>query len=288
MCITITRWISVIATTLLFALGTVGAAAPFNQTTHFQQMRADLAKCRDYSVGQDGAMRVQFYANKSSGCGARVSMQTGGSEYGFLRATLQYQVYFPSDHAWGKGGKIHGTMGANSWTLGGKRCNGGVRYDNCHSTRIMFRRNGAALLYLYAPTKCQERMCAKYPDRIQPWCCQPTFPYGIELDTGVVSFRVGAWNNVSVTTVLGVGDTSNVTLRINGRATTVVNIPMQLGNDQSIRATLFQTFYGGHTPDWYPEHDTYAIFRNFRYRDLLPYVPASRDSVRQARSNSEL
>jgi hypothetical protein len=261
------RWLS--AALVLFGLH--NCVADFDQTTHFEQMREQLQKCRDYSLQSKNVMRIQFYANRTSGCSILASMRRAGSLYGFKRATLAYQVYFPIDHVWGKGGKLHGTLGGVDWS--NQRCYGGVRFDTCHSSRIMFRRQGQSLLYLYTPDKCHFQTCAKYAPRIQPWCCQPGYSHGLEMDTGVVSFKTGAWNNVSISTTLGTGAESNVTLRINGRATTVAMIPMQLGSNQSIRTTMFTAFYGGRGPEWFPEHDTYALFTNFTYSDLIPYTP---------------
>jgi hypothetical protein len=95
------------------------------------------------------------------------------------------------------------------------------------------------------------------------------------MDRGVLNFKAGAWNDVSLTVRLGVGNTSSVTLRINDKATTVSGIPMQLGSDQSVRRTIFTTLYGGHTPEWFPKFNTHTIFRNWSYRDLalLPVCP---------------
>jgi uncharacterized protein YjeT (DUF2065 family) len=236
-------------------------------------MRDALKTCRDYTVLPSNVIRIQFYANRSSGCNKMVSMQKAGSTSGFRRATLAFEVFIPKDHEWGKGGKMHGTLGGSGWGM--DRCYGGIRQDICHSSRIMFTARGGGEIYLYTPNSCHQAICAKYPKRMPSWCCTPTFPYGLHIDGDVVKFGKGVWQNVSITTALGVGATSNVTLRINNNSTTITGIPMQLGATQSIRTTMFTTFYGGHTPDWFPKRDTYVLFRNFRYLDLLPYVAPS-------------
>jgi hypothetical protein len=244
-------------------------------------MEASLKSCRDFSMPVPGQYRIQYYADKASGCNRFISMLQGQGPVGFQgfrTATLAFQVYFSRGFSWGKGGKMHGLLGGNTW--GSLPCFGGVRQDFCHSARVMWSEGGKAQLYLYVPSAAHKIICDKYRNRIQAWCCRPTFPYGLEMDRGVLNFKAGVWQNVSLTVRLGVGNTSSVTLRVDDKATTVSGIPLQMGSDQSVRQTMFTTFYGGHSPDWFPEFDTHAIFRAWSYRNLQPLKSTDSPQVR--------
>jgi polysaccharide lyase-like protein len=59
--------------------------------------------------------------------------------------TLEYQVFFPSDFDWVKGGKLPGLYGGHT------RCSGGNPALDCFSTRMMWRAGGAGELYLVRP-----------------------------------------------------------------------------------------------------------------------------------------
>lgn len=57
-------------------------------------------------------------------------------------ATLEYGVFFPTDFAWVKGGKLPGFYGGHTG------CSGGNAALDCFSTRLMWRNDGAGELYL--------------------------------------------------------------------------------------------------------------------------------------------
>lgn len=56
--------------------------------------------------------------------------------------TFEYDVFFPSDFEWVKGGKLPGLYGGRT------RCSGGDPALDCFSTRLMWRADGAGELYL--------------------------------------------------------------------------------------------------------------------------------------------
>ena len=59
-----------------------------------------------------------------------------------LSVTFAYSVFFPSDFEWVKGGKLPGLYGGRTG------CSGGDAADDCFSTRLMWRKEGAGELYL--------------------------------------------------------------------------------------------------------------------------------------------
>lgn len=68
-----------------------------------------------------------------------------GTPIARLGATLEYEVYFPSDFEWVKGGKLPGLAG------GPTGCGGGKDPTSCWSARIMWRREGDGEAYMYVP-----------------------------------------------------------------------------------------------------------------------------------------
>ncbi len=69
------------------------------------------------------------------------------------KATLEYEVYFPSDFDFVKSGKLPGIVG------GSKGCTGCTRTEplrsNCFSARLVWGPNGLGSPYLYLPIKAQ-------------------------------------------------------------------------------------------------------------------------------------
>ncbi|KAF9200111.1 hypothetical protein BGZ49_009677 [Haplosporangium sp. Z 27] len=62
---------------------------------------------------------------------------------------MEYQLYFEPGFNWVKGGKLPGILlGSEAGCNAG--CSGGGTAENCFSTRMMWRANGEAELYLYA------------------------------------------------------------------------------------------------------------------------------------------
>lgn len=55
--------------------------------------------------------------------------------------TMEYSVYFPADFDWVKGGKLPGLYGGHTG------CSGGVAAEDCFSTRLMWRQDGAGELF---------------------------------------------------------------------------------------------------------------------------------------------
>lgn len=66
-------------------------------------------------------------------------------------ATLEYEVFMPSDFDCVKGGKLMGLSGGRG---GGRGCGGGADPAHCFNARIMWRRNcdGEAYLCVFVPS----------------------------------------------------------------------------------------------------------------------------------------
>ncbi|KAK4683412.1 hypothetical protein P7C73_g6857, partial [Tremellales sp. Uapishka_1] len=100
-------------------------------------------------------------------------------------ATLEYQVYFPADFEFNKGGGLPGLYGGHAG------CSGGNSASNCFSTRMMWRENGLGELNLYAPRHRQvASLCATPPLSI----CNSN--HGLSIGRGAWTFAKGAWTTI--------------------------------------------------------------------------------------------
>ncbi|TFY79184.1 hypothetical protein EWM64_g4826 [Hericium alpestre] len=132
----------------------------------------------------------------------------GGAMEGARNVTLAYDVYFPADFEWVKGGKLPGLYGGHTM------CSGGDDALSCFSTRLMWRENGAGEMYLYAPKNKQTQGTCSLPPESH---CDTS--YGLSLARGSFHFAPGAWTHVHQTIYLntpGVQD-GGMYLEVNGR-----------------------------------------------------------------------
>lgn len=170
-------------------------------------------------------------------------------------ATLTYQVYFPQDFDFNKGGKLPGMRQ-------GDACSGGRFEDTCFSVRLNWGDNGVAQGYMYVPI-----------DRQAPsfWELPNTFHKGstgiiVGRNSNNVRFQRRAWNNVSLRIRLNDPGVPNglFEFAVNG----VIGLSFEemywRGNaSQLIDHIFMQTFYGGSTAVWAPTTAQRALFRRF-------------------------
>ncbi|KAF5362794.1 hypothetical protein D9757_011023 [Collybiopsis confluens] len=96
--------------------------------------------------------------------------------------SLTYRVFFPADFEWVLGGKLPGLYGGKEGCSGGKD----AQEMGCFSTRLMWRKDGAGELYLYAPKMQSPSLCAD-PHNV---CDQS---YGYSIGRGTFYFARGGW-----------------------------------------------------------------------------------------------
>lgn len=137
-----------------------------------------------------------------------------------VSAVLEYEVYFPADFDFVKGGKLMGLSGGQGNGVG---CGGGADPAWCFNARVMWRRDGWGEIYLYVPEGMQAPdFCTRHPrcsgTKIQP-CTVCNFAKGVSFARGGFVFQTGQWNKIYVNVTL---NTPNVTdgsieVRHNGR-----------------------------------------------------------------------
>ncbi|GAA5922443.1 hypothetical protein JCM3775_005731 [Rhodotorula graminis] len=99
--------------------------------------------------------------------------------------SFSYSLFFEDGFNFVKGGKLPGLYGGKS------ACSGGSAAENCFSTRLMFRKDGAGELYLYAPREKQvDALCELGP---LSYC---NSVYGMSIGRGSWTFKTGEWTDV--------------------------------------------------------------------------------------------
>jgi hypothetical protein len=171
----------------------------------------------------------------------------GGFESHVKAACLQYQVFFPADFAFAKGGKLPGLYGGrNEKGESASGCRPGVEEDG-FSTRYMWREKGAGSLYAYLPGKSES--CGKY------------------IGKGSWHFTPGAWTTLEQEVVLNDPGSSNGTLRVwvNGKPVIAQpNVVLRNTDDISIDGIFFVSFFGGKEPEWASPKDQQVTFAGLK------------------------
>lgn len=245
----------------------------FNNNNYFNDLRNSLrARCkttyRETSF-ENNTFWIEFYKDKVGGCNHHLPFQRHNAPNGFKKASLEYEVFFPKNHTWGKGGKMHGLISGETFDhrISGL-CVGGARQNTCHSFRIMWNPKGMIEMYLYVGHQLALNICNQFKKEVMRWSCKNDSRFGLTIfrNSGL-TLQKEMWNKVVITEELGVGATSNISITLNNKTIGLKGLQLQPTNTHSIKRAMFTVFYGGHTPDWYPLEDTIAFFKNFRIFD---------------------
>ncbi|ORY01948.1 hypothetical protein K493DRAFT_185889, partial [Basidiobolus meristosporus CBS 931.73] len=172
------------------------------------------------------------------------SPQAGGVEFfaqpfagqNFDRVLLSYEVGFPSNFPWQKGGKLPGIFGGDpkEGCTGGEPSNG----DKCFSARLMWRELGVGEVYAYIPN--DKDLCSNP----RATCREK---YGVSLGQGV-SLNLGTWNQLQLYVQLNAPGKSNGVLRLYVNGEEWLDMPNVLFRNTgaiAIDDILFSTFFGG-------------------------------------------
>ena len=150
---------------------------------------------------------------------------------------LDYQVRFAPGFPFVKGGKLPG-LGGGKGNSGGNIPDGSDGF----STRFMWRSNGEGEVYAYLPTS-------------KTW--------GTSLGRGNWHMAPGAWNRLEQTVRLNTPGKSDgeISVRLNGLPVHDTRGLRFRDTDRlTIDLLIFETFFGGNSPDWATPVDTYTDF----------------------------
>ena len=170
------------------------------------------------------------------GAQAQLSISTGPR----LSYALTYQLRFPTDFQFVKGGKLPGLCGGQCWT-GSNNGPGGW------ATRYMWRNGGQGEVLLSDAT---------------------TTGYGTDLGLGSWTFSAdGRWHTLSQSVTMNTPGQANgsIVVRYDGaQVADFTGITFRAAGDtDSIDSLMFSTFYGGHDSSWAPSATTHIDFRGF-------------------------
>lgn len=216
----------------------------------------------DPKGGSEMVFRVKYPANHYS------TTITGGTAFYVYpfpnithgHAAFEYQVLFPASFDYVKGGKLPGLFGGRSG------CNGGYSAIDCFSGRFMWGPGGGGYAYLYLP-----KTAPHIPEFCQltgyPGCTQE-FGYGL---AGFKYFDKDRWVKIREEIKLNTPGVPNGVLKISidgVQKFSYDKIIFRLTNNVPINGIVFETFFGGNTPDWATPREQYVYFKGFRY-DVL-------------------
>ncbi|ORX79949.1 hypothetical protein K493DRAFT_200862, partial [Basidiobolus meristosporus CBS 931.73] len=199
--------------------------------------------------GNPGQVLSVFYPAGSYS--PKKSLQVGGVHFWsepfgkgqFDRALLSYEVGFPANFSFVKGGKLPGLYGGEP----GTGCSGGSQSDGkmCFSLRLMWRELGVGEVYTYLPLSNRDKLCT------HPMItCNDA--YGQSIGRGF-DFNKGAWNRVALyVQVNTVGKEDGVIqLYLNDSLwLDIREIPLRKEKGIGISSIMFSTFFGGNTPEY--------------------------------------
>jgi hypothetical protein len=201
-------------------------------------------------------------------------------------ATLEYEVYFPMDFDFVKGGKLLGLAGG---AKNGRGCGGGVDPDTCFSYRIMWRTDGYGEAYIYAKegeqghdfcTKFQDCKLKKYP------CTLCDYAHGTSFGRGSFQFKRGVWQQIRMTITLNDPDVANgyLGLEYNGKLVASYDkMKWRVSEDMNIEGVEMASWFGGSDETWAPPKDTFVYVRNLKvYRTGPATATAGADGARSA------
>lgn len=206
------------------------------------------------------ALRVQY--DKGSGTSKDPGVGGMGFEakpHGLAgdKCKVAFEVFFEKGWHFSKGGKFGGLF------VGRGHASGYRHSDTGSSHRIMWKKDGAAISYIYPPDNLRQEDPNLKPDGCGIGYFQEVFTPG--------TFKVGEWNSV----VLGIkmntfehgkpNPDGVAYLEVNGKSAKLRNIRWSRSPDLNISSFDWNTFFGGPDP---AVKECVAYFRNFR---MLPW-----------------
>lgn len=172
-------------------------------------------------------------------------------------ASFEYEVYFPTNFDWVKGGKLPGIFG------GRQSCSGGDSAEDCFSARFMWGKNGNGYPYLYLPKSASHltEFCSYTGDVT---CSQSMgFPFN-----ETAYFTKNQWYKIKEYIELNTPGKPDGVLKVwvNGERKVNYNkIIWRKYDSVKISGIIFSTFFGGSTESWKTPVETYTLYKNFKY-----------------------
>lgn len=178
----------------------------------------------------------------------------------FTKATLEYDILFPANFLWVKGGKLPGLFG------GRPSCTGADEAMDCYSARFMWDKNGNGYGYLYVP---------KYAPHLPEFClytnykdCVRTYAFNFNQTS---YFTTDKWIHVKEHIEL------NTINQPNGKLQVWIDGKLKADYDKIIwrvDSKVFtlgfqiESFFGGSSsPDFATPIEQFSYFKGFKFFD---------------------
>lgn len=221
-----------------FALGSEIIRNPFGFETLYQE---GSPRSHFDGVTLTSIFPAGIYGNETSGFsfGARIKPS--------MTKVIQYEVKFSEDFDFVKGGKLPGLCGGRN-ASGGTPATG----KNGFSARLMWRRNGQLVSYVYHVDQKTE-----YGDDFQ-WIGQSQKP---------VHLKRGVWHKIKMEVSMNGAGKSNGTIRgfFNGSLVFEKNdFLFRTVERIKVDRLCFNTFFGGGDQSWAPSKDEKLFIRNLK------------------------
>ncbi|KAF8600088.1 hypothetical protein BDV93DRAFT_448289 [Ceratobasidium sp. AG-I] len=229
------------------------------------------AKLRHPVVEMQGkkAQKISFaagaFAYRSQALGGVSFYASGPASQPITNAkviTFSYSVLFEAGFKFNKGGKLPGLYGGTSLSAAAG-CSGGNARDDCFSTRMMWRTNGAGELYGYLPPSAKSTNKAAVCSKTNTSCDEG---YGWSLGRGSWTWKTGTWQTMAQKVTLNDIGKSNgeVVIYIDGKEVyTAKNIQLRVNKNSVPQGIMVQSFFGGHDATWASPKDQSAYFADY-------------------------
>lgn len=211
----------------------------------------------DYPAGTVGLSPGHTFSFYTEGSHNSVMVE------GAKEVMFSYSVFFQEGFQFNKGGKMPGLYGGTSLSEA-KSCSGGRQNDRdqCFSSRLMWRTNGAGELYNYYPTSVTQTggYCSLPPYSV----CDPV--YGDSIGRGSFTWPSGTWVTVAQRVKLNDVGSNNgeQELLVNGASVIkITDLQIAVHADTKIYGIMAQTFFGGNDATWASPQDQSAWFKDW-------------------------
>ncbi|GAA5965766.1 hypothetical protein JCM3765_007336 [Sporobolomyces pararoseus] len=201
-----------------------------------------------YTAGEDG--------------GTHMSLDVFGE--GKTRAMLTYQVGFESNFDFVKGGKLPGLFGGDP----SGKCGGGKGSESCFSARFMWREEGEGEVYTYVPL--YDGLCDANKANESSVACHGDF--GQSFNRGSFKFTAGQYTTLTEVAILNSNPSKDTEANgylavYNGETLAFERSDIVYRTNQSVffSSIMFQTFFGGSTPDYASSVLTHTYYKNWRF-----------------------
>ena len=182
-------------------------------------------------------------------------------------AILSYDVYFPENFNWVKGGKLPGFCFG---TKSGACASGGDWYKDAGSFRVMWREEGKAIGYLYLAIDGGSEAAYNLQNEDYKKIAERTGITGHTLWKDIdqpMLFHKG-WNSVRLFLKLNDKDSydGKIALTINKVTHIIEQLKLRQDNDVKINDLIITSFFGGGSGEWSSPIKTYTAYKNFGFK----------------------